>query len=87
HVENSYADLAFPFIEIPSPSFAMAVDWTLDDLAGYLRSWSATSRYRELHGVDPVGVLVEQQLAPLWGAERRRVIWPLSIKVGLTSSY
>jgi len=87
HVENSYADLAFPFIEIPSPSFDMAVDWTLDDLAGYLRSWSATSRYRELHGIDPVSVLEEQQLASLWGAKRRRVIWPLSIKVGLTSNH
>ena len=87
HVENGYADLAFPFTEMAPPSFAMAVDWTLDDLAGYLRSWSATSRYHELHGFDPVGVLVEQHLAPLWGAKRRRVIWPLSIKVGLTSSH
>jgi len=67
HVENGYADLPFPFDELAVPAFAMAVDWTLDDLAGYLRSWSATSRYRELVGVDPVAELAEL-LAPLWGA-------------------
>lgn len=85
HVENGYADLMFPFPEISPPACAMAVDWTLADLAGYLRSWSATSRYIELHGRDPVSSLVEQQLAPLWGTERRRVVWPLSIKAGLAA--
>lgn len=72
---------AFPFAELPPPPFAMSVDWNLEDLNGYLRSWSATSRYRELHGADPV-IPLAGQLAPLWGAERRRVVWPLSIKAG-----
>lgn len=81
HVENGYADLAFPFHELTPPTCAMAVDWSLDDLAGYLRSWSATSRYHERHGSDPVPLLTVP-LAPLWGENRRRVVWPLSIKVG-----
>lgn len=81
HVENGYADLPFPFTELPPPQLAMAVDWTVDDLCGYLRSWSAFSRYRERHGNDPVVPLAEQ-LAPLWGAGRRRVVWPMSIKAG-----
>ena len=81
HVENGYADLAFPFRELAPPSCAMAVDWNLDDLAGYLRSWSAVSRYRERYGSDPVPLLTVQ-LAPLWGENRRRVVWPLSIKAG-----
>lgn len=81
HVENGYADLAFPFRELAPPVCAMAVDWNLDDLAGYLRSWSAVSRYRERYGSDPVPLLTAQ-LAPLWGETRRRVVWPLSIKAG-----
>jgi ubiquinone/menaquinone biosynthesis C-methylase UbiE len=87
HVENGYTDLMFPFTEIAPPVYAMAVDWTLADLAGYLRSWSATSRYIELYGLDPVIALVEQQLAPLWGLDRRRVVWPLSIKAGLAAHH
>jgi len=81
HVENGYAKLHFPFGELATPSFAMQVYWSLDDLAGYLRSWSATSRYRELVGVDPVAELTGL-LAPLWGAAPRQVSWPLSLKVG-----
>lgn len=81
HVENGYAELAFPFNELVAPAFAMAVDWALDDLAGYLRSWSATSRYAAVKGCDPVVALLET-LTPLWGDGRRRVSWPLSFKVG-----
>ena len=81
HVENGYADLAFPFQQLEPPVCAMAVDWSLDDLSGYLRSWSATSRYAALHGVDPVPALAEE-LVPYWGSRRHRVVWPLSIKAG-----
>jgi len=81
HVENGYAELRFPFDELTVPCFAMQVDWSLDDLAGYLRSWSATSRYREQVGVDPVAELT-RELAPLWGEAPRQVSWPLSLKVG-----
>lgn len=81
HVENGYADLAFPFELVEVPAFSMAVNWTLDDLAGYLRSWSATARFREANATDPVAAL-ERQLQELWGKERRRILWPLSIKAG-----
>lgn len=81
HVENGYADLAFPFEELQVPVLNMTVDWSLDDLAGYLRSWSATSRYLEQQGRDPVAGLTAE-LAPLWGAAPRAVVWPLSLKVG-----
>ena len=81
HVENGYAELVFPFEQLVVPAFEMAVAWNLDDLAGYLCSWSATSRYQTLHGSNPVEGLL-QELAPLWGAERRRVVWPLSIRAG-----
>ena len=81
HVENGYVDLAFPFHELVPPVCAMAVDWDLDDLCGYLRSWSATSRYRDQYGSDPV-VSLAAELAPHWGRGCQRVVWPLSIKAG-----
>ncbi len=81
HVENGYADLAFPFAPVLVPAFRMAVEWTLDDLTGYLRSWSATARFHETNGIDPV-VQLEQQLSGLWGEGRRRILWPLFIKAG-----
>lgn len=81
HVENGYAELAFPFQELAVPRCVMSVDWSLEDLAGYLRSWSATSRYCNANGTDPVAELAAA-LAPLWGEGCQRVVWPVSIKAG-----
>jgi SAM-dependent methyltransferase len=82
-VESGYWTLPFPFQEIPAPCFSMEMHWTLPELLGYLRSWSATSRYTDDRGHDPVELL-ELQIKPLWGSlgKRRRVSWPLSFRVG-----
>lgn len=83
HVEDGYRSLDFPFPEIRAPTFVLTADWALDDLLGYLRSWSASARYRASHGIDPVAAF-GTRLAPLWGRpETRRIIrWPLSLRVG-----
>jgi SAM-dependent methyltransferase len=83
HVETGYRDLAFPFATLPPASFAMTVSWRLADLVRYTRTWSATSRFEQARGVDPVPAL-EAELVPVWGAlERvREIRWPLSIRVG-----
>jgi SAM-dependent methyltransferase len=83
HVENGYADLAFPFEPIPAPGFAMESDWTLAQYLAYLRTWSATQRYLRDVGQDPVA-LVEAEFARAWGDAQttRRVRWPLRLRVG-----
>ena len=83
HVETGYRDLPFPFTELTAPTFAMTAEWSLPQLLGYLRSWSATGRFIREHSTDPVLALGER-LAPIWGnAELRRIItWPLSLRVG-----
>jgi len=83
HVESGYRTLPFPFAEVAAPSFAMQVHWTLPELLGYVRTWSATRRFHEAVGNDPVEPL-GQELAPLWGSPEapRRIRWPLSLRVG-----
>ena len=83
HIESGYGELPFPFAPIAAPAFTMEVDWTLAQLAGYLRTWSATARFAAAQGRDPVEAL-EVGLAGCWGppGERRRVSWPLSLRVG-----
>jgi SAM-dependent methyltransferase len=83
HIETGYSDIPFPFDPIASPPFALRADWPLARLAGYLRSWSATSRYTAANGVDPV-VALEAALAPLWRdvTAARRFEWPLSLRAG-----
>jgi ubiquinone/menaquinone biosynthesis C-methylase UbiE len=81
-VETGYRTLAFPFDELPAPAFEMALDWTLPELLAYIGTWSATARFTSERGYDPVAPL-GVELAQCWGPEpRRRVRWPLSLRVG-----
>ena len=80
HVETGYRDLPFPFEPIEAPHFAMQAEWDLAALGGYLRTWSATRRYVEARGHDPVTSLLEE-LAPAWTTSRT-VRWPLHIRAG-----
>ncbi|HEU5304658.1 MAG TPA: class I SAM-dependent methyltransferase [Gemmatimonadales bacterium] len=83
HVESGYQTLPFPFVEIRPPSFDMHSQWTLPQLLGYIGTWSATQRYRETAGHDPVEQL-GVDLARHWGDPQtsRRVTWPLSLRLG-----
>ena len=74
--------IPFPFDEIRSPEFTMTRDWTLEELCGYMRTWSATAAFAEVIGIDPVSE-VEIELSKHWGHETRRVSWPLYVRAGL----
>jgi ubiquinone/menaquinone biosynthesis C-methylase UbiE len=80
-VETGYATVELPFEPVAVPTFEMAADWRLSEFLAYVGTWSATSRYRAERGADPVSRLGDE-LAPHWGEEARRVLWPLSVRVG-----
>ena len=84
--EQRYRTIDFPFAELQTPDFVIEQDVTLDDLAGYVRTWSATRGYVKHHGCDPVTELVAA-LAPVWGGSRieRRARWPIAMRAGRTS--
>lgn len=83
HIESCYRQLPFPFREIEFPPFQMRCVWTLEELASYLRTWSAVRRFIAARGFDPVNRLVEE-LAPVWGdhQQARQVTWSLFGRVG-----
>jgi hypothetical protein len=62
----------------------MQEHWSLRQLIGYTRSWSATARYVEQNGVDPAAHL-EKTLQSEWGDPDsvRRIDWPLSLRIGV----
>jgi SAM-dependent methyltransferase len=82
HVENHYAEIAFPFAEMPTPQWQIRAEYSLPELLGYLESWSATQRYRKENSKDPLA-LVKTKLAAVWGdAKTRTVRWPIFMRVG-----
>jgi SAM-dependent methyltransferase len=79
-IEQRYAGIDFPGTAIAAPTFEMSAQWTVDDMLGYLRTWSACQRYERRHGHDPVG-LIEDDLRSAWGPGRQSVCWPLTVRV------
>lgn len=82
-VEARYAPVAFPFdTPLRLPAFAMTAAWRPGDLLGYLGTWSATRRYREATGTDPLEPLA-RRLADRWPDDEARLVrWALSVHVG-----
>jgi SAM-dependent methyltransferase len=85
---DGYRTIAFPFEEIAFPQQQLEMRWTLPELAGYLRTWSATAAYVAERGADPVEDF-ERAIAHDWGdpATARLVSWPLYIRAGKTREY
>jgi len=83
HIIDAYARLPFPFVQLPAPPFEMQREWTLGQYLDYLRSWSASARYRAERGEDPVDGIADA-MAAAWGdpLHRRTVTWPLQLRVG-----
>jgi len=82
-VEEGYRTIPFPFAEIAPPGFHMETHWTLEQLAGYFSTWSATNRFIKATGRNPLEPL-SRELARVWGdpAAPRRITWPLSLRLG-----
>ncbi len=83
HVEDGYRSLDFPFQERSLPPLTIERAWSLDDLVGYVSTWSATRRAREANS-DQLIVRFTQELAELWGrrSNLRKIRWPITGRIG-----
>jgi SAM-dependent methyltransferase len=80
-VEDRYRGVELPMPGIAAPEFEMSATWTADAMLGYLGTWSASERYLQARGADPLGE-IERPLRALWGPEAREVRWPIALKIG-----
>ena len=83
HIEANYSTLPFPFEKIDAPPFGLELDWGLEQVIGYVSSWSATARYRKALGKDPVPLLAES-LGAVWPGTGASVAvrMPLGLRAG-----
>jgi SAM-dependent methyltransferase len=82
-VDTGYADIAFPFNEAPAPCIAMEKIWNLDELLGYISTWSAVKRAAK-NGRTSLLTTFADDLTALWGnRERKRTVtWPINMRIG-----
>lgn len=78
-VEDGYRGIAFPFARIAAPEFEMRHDWSLEQLLGYIGTWSALKTYQSKVGANALEA-AEPQLRAAWGEAATRVVrWPLTL--------
>ncbi|MEO8585595.1 MAG: class I SAM-dependent methyltransferase [Acidobacteriota bacterium] len=82
-VARRYADLLFPFEEIPVPPVTMTAAWDLERTLGYLSTWSSVKCCARETGRNPVAEFGER-FAAAWGdpTAPKTISWPLVLKAG-----
>jgi SAM-dependent methyltransferase len=82
-IDEKYRTVPFPFVELPPPEFHMKAEWDLNDLMGYLRTWSATRRFEQKNEQNPLDI-IHRLLAKTWGPAdvRKTVRWPIYLRLG-----
>ena len=83
HVDEGYRSLPFPFEELDGPSLEIRLDWRLEELVGYVGTWSAVWALEQGEGQGPFATF-RRELASAWGPATavRTVRWPLALRVG-----
>lgn len=83
HVETGYAELPFPFSHWPSPALFIHRDWSIDQLLGYMQTWSAYRRALDA-GRREIFERFGEQLTAVWGepGSLQRITWPISMRIG-----
>ncbi|GAA97353.1 uncharacterized protein L969DRAFT_74407 [Mixia osmundae IAM 14324] len=76
NITATLSDVAAPPPTTHHP-IAFKLDWTIDQLTGYLRTWSAAHNYDEAHGGDVVDQVARelQTLLPA-SPETFEIVWP-----------
>jgi SAM-dependent methyltransferase len=86
YVTDVYSTIEFPFEELEFPAMTLDAVWTRDQVLGYMRTWSATTRYVARHKADPI-LDFAREIQSLWpdAEQRKSVTWPLTVRVGRIS--
>lgn len=80
YVDEEYKTIPFPFEEITAPAFNMEYDWTIDELEGYIDTWSAVQKFISENNFNPVREVIER-VSPYWKEERKKISFPLHIRM------
>lgn len=82
YLDEQYKTIPFPFQEIPAPVFSQKVNWNLDELIGYLNTWSAVQHFIKANGTNPVDD-VRKTFEGIWGKEKQKeVTFPTLLRIG-----
>lgn len=75
-------EICFPFDRLEAPAFAIELDWTIDELLGYVRTWSAWRRSRADEKVAALTSRLEVEALRSFAGRRMLLKMPLALAAG-----
>lgn len=84
YVDEQYRTIPFPFEEIESPEFSISYQWSMQELEGYLNSWSTVQKFKNEDGFNPVDDFLEELKTKTgWGSGKiKEVTFPVFMRLG-----
>lgn len=82
YIEERYETVAFNYEPLPSREFSIHKQFTIEQLTGFLTSWSASQKYEQANG-HPATDVIKEKLQSLWPQnESLSFIFPVYLKIG-----
>jgi SAM-dependent methyltransferase len=83
-VDEAYRTVEFPFEELAIDPLTISRAMTLDDVLGYVSTWSAARALAEAGHADVLDAFA-RELAEQWAdpARTRVAVWPITARIGL----
>ncbi len=81
YVDDNYKGIPFPFEEVNCPPFQIQYEWTIEELEGYLNTWSALQKFISANDYNPVHELM-QKIKPFWTNQKMNILFPLHLRMG-----
>lgn len=82
YIDESYKTIPFPFDELVVPEFEMKFEWSIDQLCGYLGTWSGLIKFSKETGENPIHE-VYNKLTQLFSPDYKiKVRFPILLRVG-----
>lgn len=80
YVDDEYRNIPFPFKKIEAPLFNIEYRWSLEELEGYLNTWSGLKKFNAENN-NPVPELIKR-IKPHWKVTQMPVRFPLHLLLG-----
>jgi ubiquinone/menaquinone biosynthesis C-methylase UbiE len=84
YVDDEYRNIPFPFARLNVPAVTIEYNWTIEELEGYLNTWSALQKFIRNNKYNPVDDLL-RNIKPHWKQERMKIIFPVHLLLGKIS--
>lgn len=86
YIDDHYRTIPFPYKELSFVDFFLERKWDVQDLSGYLNTWSSVQHFIDANGYNPVDDF-KHDLEKAWPAENTITFqFPLFLRIGRPES-